>query len=83
MIHIIYSNKFCYQLPAVNAFAVLPHMYTATNLYQLEDEILYLILSFCRLSFGTGGTEGLFAQKSLEITDDILSTYKNQGLESL
>ncbi|XP_020090695.1 pyrophosphate--fructose 6-phosphate 1-phosphotransferase subunit alpha isoform X2 [Ananas comosus] len=26
-----------------------------------------------------GGTEGLFAQKSLEITDDILSTYKNQG----
>ncbi|KAL2895332.1 Pyrophosphate--fructose 6-phosphate 1-phosphotransferase subunit alpha [Bienertia sinuspersici] len=26
-----------------------------------------------------GGTEGLFAQKTLEITDDILSTYKNQG----
>ncbi|XP_074558332.1 pyrophosphate--fructose 6-phosphate 1-phosphotransferase subunit alpha-like [Curcuma longa] len=26
-----------------------------------------------------GGTEGLFAKKSLEITDDILSTYKNQG----
>ncbi|XP_008796200.1 pyrophosphate--fructose 6-phosphate 1-phosphotransferase subunit alpha [Phoenix dactylifera] len=26
-----------------------------------------------------GGTEGLFAQKTLKITDDILSTYKNQG----
>ncbi|CBI40779.3 unnamed protein product, partial [Vitis vinifera] len=25
------------------------------------------------------GSEGLFAQKTLEITDDILSTYKNQG----
>ncbi|KAE8719460.1 Pyrophosphate--fructose 6-phosphate 1-phosphotransferase subunit alpha [Hibiscus syriacus] len=27
----------------------------------------------------TGGTQGLFAQKTLEINDDILSTYKNQG----
>ncbi|XAR61495.1 Diphosphate--fructose-6-phosphate 1-phosphotransferase [Bertholletia excelsa] len=26
-----------------------------------------------------GGSEGLFAQKTLEITDDILTTYKNQG----
>ncbi|KAK1266705.1 Pyrophosphate--fructose 6-phosphate 1-phosphotransferase subunit alpha [Acorus gramineus] len=26
-----------------------------------------------------GGTEGLFAQKTLEITDEVLSTYKNQG----
>ncbi|XP_042406066.1 pyrophosphate--fructose 6-phosphate 1-phosphotransferase subunit alpha-like [Zingiber officinale] len=26
-----------------------------------------------------GGTEGLFAKKTLEITDDALSTYKNQG----
>lgn len=26
-----------------------------------------------------GGSEGLFAQKTLEITDDILETYKNQG----
>nr|GMD92687.1 pyrophosphate--fructose 6-phosphate 1-phosphotransferase subunit alpha [Ipomoea batatas] len=25
-----------------------------------------------------GGSEGLFAQKTLEITDDILATYKNQ-----
>uniref|UniRef100_A0A9I9DE49 Pyrophosphate--fructose 6-phosphate 1-phosphotransferase subunit alpha n=1 Tax=Cucumis melo TaxID=3656 RepID=A0A9I9DE49_CUCME len=33
-----------------------------------------------KLSFlSTGGSEGLFAQKTLEITDDILSTYKNQG----
>ncbi|KGN55545.1 pyrophosphate--fructose 6-phosphate 1-phosphotransferase subunit alpha [Cucumis sativus] len=26
-----------------------------------------------------GGSEGLFSQKTLEITDDILTTYKNQG----
>lgn len=26
-----------------------------------------------------GGSEGLFAQKTLEITEDILATYKNQG----
>ncbi|XP_004253113.1 pyrophosphate--fructose 6-phosphate 1-phosphotransferase subunit alpha-like [Solanum lycopersicum] len=26
-----------------------------------------------------GGSEGLFAQKTLEITNDILATYKNQG----
>ncbi|XP_044510853.1 pyrophosphate--fructose 6-phosphate 1-phosphotransferase subunit alpha [Mangifera indica] len=26
-----------------------------------------------------GGSEGLFAKKTLQITDDILSTYKNQG----
>ncbi|GLU00129.1 hypothetical protein SLE2022_175210 [Rubroshorea leprosula] len=26
-----------------------------------------------------GGSEGLFVQKTLEITDDVLSTYKNQG----
>nr|AIE47261.1 pyrophosphate-dependent phosphofructokinase [Hevea brasiliensis] len=26
-----------------------------------------------------GGSEGLFAQRTLEITDEVLSTYKNQG----
>ncbi|KAG8377189.1 hypothetical protein BUALT_Bualt08G0002300 [Buddleja alternifolia] len=26
-----------------------------------------------------GGSEGLFAQKTLEVTDDVLGTYKNQG----
>ncbi|KAI3517052.1 hypothetical protein L1887_16259 [Cichorium endivia] len=26
-----------------------------------------------------GGSEGLFAQKTIEITDDVLATYKNQG----
>ncbi|KAJ6799874.1 pyrophosphate--fructose 6-phosphate 1-phosphotransferase subunit alpha-like isoform X3 [Iris pallida] len=26
-----------------------------------------------------GGSEGLFAQRTLEITEDVLSTYKNQG----
>jgi len=29
-----------------------------------------------------GGTEGLFAKKTLEITDDVLSSYKNQGVTS-
>lgn len=27
----------------------------------------------------TGGTEGLFAQKTLEITEDIIACYRNQG----
>ncbi|KAF2324830.1 hypothetical protein GH714_017352 [Hevea brasiliensis] len=29
-----------------------------------------------------GGSEGLFAQRTLEITDEVLSTYKNQGVTS-
>lgn len=36
-----------------------------------------LIRNFCYML--TGGSEGLFAQKTLEITDDVLQTYKNQG----
>ncbi|RRT59840.1 hypothetical protein B296_00020848 [Ensete ventricosum] len=35
------------------------------------DETIYVLF--------VGGTEGLFARRTLEITDDILSTYKNQG----
>ncbi|RWW73362.1 hypothetical protein BHE74_00018773 [Ensete ventricosum] len=35
------------------------------------DETIYVLF--------LGGTEGLFARRTLEITDDILSTYKNQG----
>lgn len=31
------------------------------------------------LILSPGGSEGLFAQKTLEITDNVLSTYKNQG----
>lgn len=27
----------------------------------------------------TGGSDGLLAQKTLEITDEVLSSYKNQG----
>jgi hypothetical protein len=27
----------------------------------------------------TGGTDGLFAQKTLEITGEVISSYKNQG----
>jgi diphosphate-dependent phosphofructokinase len=34
------------------------------------------LISFSNI---TGGTEGLFAQKTMEIADDILSSYKNQG----
>lgn len=30
--------------------------------------------------FVKGGTEGLFAQKTLEITEEVLSSYKNQGV---
>lgn len=39
---------------------------------------LFLVLTFYFL-FKLGGSEGLFAQKTLEITDGVLSTYKNQG----
>lgn len=38
---------------------------------------MFLISNFYYLTIG--GSEGLFAQKTLEITDDILQTYKNQG----
>jgi hypothetical protein len=31
------------------------------------------------LPFCIGGTEGLFTKNTLEITDDVLSSYKNQG----
>lgn len=30
-----------------------------------------------------GGSEGLFAQKTLEISDEILATYKNQGTSDM
>lgn len=33
--------------------------------------------------FVAGGTDGLFAQKTLEITDEVLATYKNQGVLKL
>jgi pyrophosphate--fructose-6-phosphate 1-phosphotransferase len=36
----------------------------------------YYYLSFC---VETGGTDGLFAQKTLEITNEVISSYKNQG----
>lgn len=38
------------------------------------------LLFFTHMSIYAGGTEGLFAQKTLEITEELLSTYKNQGL---
>ena len=36
----------------------------------------WLISAFC---LETGGTDGLFAQKTMEITEEALSSYKNQG----
>lgn len=36
------------------------------------------ITYFC-LYVDPGGTDGLFAQKTMEITDEALSSYKNQG----
>ncbi|KAF9602044.1 hypothetical protein IFM89_024801 [Coptis chinensis] len=44
-------------------------IYTALKLHNPNS----ILLGFL------GGSEGLFAQKTLEITDDVLSTYKNQG----
>ena len=35
-------------------------------------------ISLCFL-VETGGSDGLLAQKTLEITDEVLSSYKNQG----
>lgn len=35
------------------------------------------VLKSC--AYSSGGSEGLFAQKTLEISDEILATYKNQG----
>jgi hypothetical protein len=45
--------------------------------FYLKANDVYIIKCFY---LSTGGSEGLFAQKTLEITDDILSTYKNQGM---
>ncbi|KAI6688535.1 hypothetical protein NL676_025363 [Syzygium grande] len=44
-------------------------LYTALKIHNPSSVLLGFL----------GGSEGLFAQKTLEITDEILSTYKNQG----
>lgn len=45
-----------------------------------ERRSCFVIIVHKNLYFvSIGGSEGLFAQKTLEITDDILQTYKNQG----
>lgn len=41
--------------------------------------MLILLMYFFFLCVKTGGTDGLFAQKTLEITEEVLSSYKNQG----
>lgn len=42
--------------------------------------LLVLECLFDYLLAMTGGTEGLFAQTTLEITEDIVLTYRNQGI---
>lgn len=42
--------------------------------------LLVLECLFDYLLAMTGGTEGLFAQTTLEITEDIELTYRNQGI---
>ncbi|WOL19238.1 pyrophosphate--fructose 6-phosphate 1-phosphotransferase subunit alpha-like [Canna indica] len=44
-------------------------LYNAIKLYNPNSVLLGFV----------GGTEGLFAQRTLEITDEVLATYKNQG----
>lgn len=45
------------------------------NLWSMKLDVLLKMIICVPL----GGSEGLFAQKTLEITDDVLATYKNQG----
>lgn len=49
--------------------------------FSLLANVLFLVRSSTlkSLVYFLGGSEGLFAQKTLEISDEILSTYKNQG----
>ncbi|XP_031473218.1 pyrophosphate--fructose 6-phosphate 1-phosphotransferase subunit alpha [Nymphaea colorata] len=44
-------------------------LYDALKLHNPQNVLLGFV----------GGTEGLFAQRTLEITEDVLSSYKNQG----
>ncbi|XP_020596774.1 pyrophosphate--fructose 6-phosphate 1-phosphotransferase subunit alpha-like [Phalaenopsis equestris] len=44
-------------------------LYNALKIHNTKNVLLGFV----------GGTEGLFAQKTLEITDEVLSSYKNQG----
>ncbi|KAG6472958.1 hypothetical protein ZIOFF_070438 [Zingiber officinale] len=44
-------------------------LYSAIKLHNRDNTLLGFV----------GGTEGLFAQRTLEITDEVLSSYKNQG----
>ncbi|KAJ6731244.1 PYROPHOSPHATE--FRUCTOSE 6-PHOSPHATE 1-PHOSPHOTRANSFERASE [Salix viminalis] len=48
-------------------------------LYGVFNTLLKSIILKSKLLGFLGGSEGLFAQKTLEITDEILETYKNQG----
>ncbi|CAK9155621.1 unnamed protein product [Ilex paraguariensis] len=51
-------------------YALLQHIMPNLSLMISKRSLLCLL---------PGGSEGIFAQKTLEITDDILATYKNQG----
>lgn len=46
---------------------------------RLHLPLLLEMVLFNSLHMSSGGSEGLFAQKTLQITDDVLATYKNQG----
>jgi pyrophosphate--fructose-6-phosphate 1-phosphotransferase len=47
--------------------------------YLKQSEFVYALLPIYCFCTVTGGTDGLFAQKTLEISDEVLSSYKNQG----
>jgi pyrophosphate--fructose-6-phosphate 1-phosphotransferase len=48
---------------------------------QLPDSFYLFIYS--SLCLRIGGTEGLFSNKTLEITNDVLASYKNQGWHNI
>ncbi|MQM17683.1 hypothetical protein Taro_050659 [Colocasia esculenta] len=55
--------------PSPGGHNVVWGLYNAIKLHNPKSVLLGFV----------GGTEGLFAQKTLEISDEVLSTYKNQG----
>lgn len=64
----------------VNFEHIIPN-FSLRSIDDREKEKIKAQFCFCSdgLFLTTGGTEGLFAQKTLEITNEILSAYKNQG----
>jgi hypothetical protein len=47
---------------------------------KITERLFFVCLfTYSGLCLRTGGTEGLFSNKTLEITNDVLASYKNQG----